>query len=253
MTHTQALHSIEQRVLQALARKPASCAQLARAFKVPYTTVRYHLHRLARCGVVRLADQPRQQFGALWEAAHRKGRPSPIEVFTGRAFVEAASRFVRYAPRGCVVYVVQESGTIPYTRKYLRLFRNHIIKTQRSLRRRRIVVKTIMNPELLALFRAAVRDVSVVEAHKGKTVGIKFLGGDLLRGAGEIDVLPTMFLFLDYLHERAVVVRDEVFANLLYQICGVLFDALPSAPAGDFNLYLTNVERWLCAREHNKK
>jgi hypothetical protein len=116
-------------------------------------------------------------------------------------------------------------GTQAVRLSYKKVPEATILESQRMIKQRRLVIKTILHED--ALGQTKVASDAVLKALSGRSFGCKgFLSRTLFSGAGEIIVSSSFIIIQNVESRHSVVLRDRHMASLVYEILAMLFDTL---------------------------
>lgn len=216
--------ALDEKILAELDHAPASASALARSLAVPRTTILYRLQRLQT--LKRIEAGKGRGMEKLWKRHYQTSiGKSSFMVFEGNTFWKVYSEQWKLK-KGSTIYEIACAETIEDTLK--KLPRSFILESQRRIRQRQIIVRSILHESATKLLEQF--DSELLRAHRGRTLGIKqYLSRKLFRGAGQIIVAHSFIILINTKVRRSVLIRDRQLVAMLFDILSLLFDLIEAA------------------------
>lgn len=226
-------HPIDKKIVKALGASRLNAYSLSQKIGLGKTTVQYRLNKMAKFGLIErfVISDRKITYGTTKKATNEIHDSRLVEVFTGANVTKAYESFIE-SRRQSSIYSVQGTSAIQLLLKDLP---NKFVKEAHArYKHKSILIKGFINENAKAIIQNMRSDI--VKSHTGRTVGLKLLNGNILRGDDEILCSKSAVMFHNARKRRAIVIKDRGISEFIYEILDFSYNEynVPIFPLNDF-------------------
>lgn len=226
-------HPLDKKIIKALGASRLDAYSLSVKIGLGKTTTQYRLNKMVKLGLIErffISDR-KILYGTTKKAANEVHDSRLIEVFTGLNVTRAYESFIE-SRRKSSIYSVQGTGAI---RLLLAGLPTKFIKEAHMRHKHKsVLIKGFVNENAKSVIQTMRPDL--IKSHTGRTVGLKLVSGNVLRGDGEILCSKSAVMFHNTRKRRAIVIKDQEISEFIYEILDFSYNesSMPTFPLNDF-------------------
>lgn len=232
-------HLIDKKIISSLGASRLDAKSISKIAGIGKTTIQYRLIKMVKIRLVRkIIISNRKILYEVNKKAVNEARDSKIlEVFSGVHAIQAYRDFLEI-PRQHSIYSIQGTGALDTLIKYLP--KKFIQNVHNRQKRKNILIKGFVNQNIQGLINEW--PVEVINSHIGRTVGLKMVGGKILKGNVEILCTDSIVMFHNTKKKRVVVIKDNEISKFIFEIVEFLYNT-SNIPVLNLNDYMSKIKK----------
>lgn len=225
------LDTIDKNILKLLQKEPLHPSEISRRLTILRTKIQYRLNRLSKYGYLKKEIQGKK---SIWHLIYNhKHNKSFYTTYKDRDILEVYHQLLSL-PVDSIVYSIQGFSAAQEELKYIP--DSFIKQTHKIFKKKKIIMKGIINEKCLKHFDALHRDM--IMSHINRPQGLKILRGDMFMGAGEIISTKKTLFFINPQTKHALMIKDPALVQIVYEMTKLLFELFDQSTLFDLNDYL---------------